>query len=86
MNGEYGFNEKKGTTVKKNKLLPAEWTFAICKLLAAIAIILATAAPASSGTKPPNIVFILADDLGWRDLSGEGSTFYATFSIAEGGP
>lgn len=27
-------------------------------------------------SKRPNFVFILADDLGWRDLSGEGSTFY----------
>ena len=35
------------------------------------------AAPAET-TRPPNIVFILADDLGWRDLSCFGSTFHQT--------
>ena len=29
----------------------------------------------------PNVVFILADDLGWRDLSNEGSTFYESPNI-----
>ncbi len=29
----------------------------------------------------PNVVFILADDLGWRDLSGEGSVFYESPNI-----
>ena len=34
-----------------------------------------TAGETTPRTKP-NIVFILVDDLGWRDLSNEGSTFY----------
>ena len=29
----------------------------------------------------PNVLFILADDLGWRDLSNEGSTFYESPNI-----
>ena len=43
---------------------------------------------AATAAERPNIVFILADDLGWRDLSGEGSTYYESphiDSIAKGG-
>ncbi|NRB53785.1 MAG: sulfatase [Saprospiraceae bacterium] len=35
-------------------------------------------APSSSSTAPPNIVFILADDLGWADLPSYGNTFHET--------
>ena len=36
----------------------------------------AGALAADEAKRRPNIVFILADDLGWRDLSNEGSTYY----------
>ncbi|NYT40668.1 sulfatase [Sphingomonas sp. R-74633] len=37
-------------------------------------------APAPHGARP-NIVFILVDDMGWRDLGVTGSTFYETPAI-----
>jgi arylsulfatase A-like enzyme len=38
----------------------------------------AVAAMAATPTRPPNIVFFLADDLGQRDLAVYGSSFYET--------
>ncbi|MCC6291630.1 MAG: sulfatase [Bryobacterales bacterium] len=42
-----------------------------------LAASLAVAAPAQS-RRPPNIVLVLIDDYGWRDLGCYGSTFYET--------
>lgn len=58
--------------------LPAcDWRACVRRVFAGLAFLvllpgLATAQP----QRRPNVVFILADDLGWRDLSNEGSTFY----------
>ncbi|MCX7047038.1 MAG: sulfatase [Candidatus Sumerlaeota bacterium] len=35
----------------------------------------------TAGKQPTNIIFILADDLGWRDIACNGSTFYETPNI-----
>jgi arylsulfatase A-like enzyme len=45
---------------------------------AVIAFLLLLPAAAASGAERPNVVFILVDDYGWRDVSIEGSTFYET--------
>ncbi|MBK5293391.1 MAG: sulfatase [Acidobacteriia bacterium] len=39
------------------------------------------AAPLAAQRKPPNVVFILIDDYGWRDTGYNGSTFYQTPNI-----
>ena len=41
----------------------------------------ACSSPARVPTAPPNIVFIVADDLGWTDLGSYGSGFYETPNI-----
>jgi hypothetical protein len=49
------------------------------RLIYLLALIPLVAAGAPEPAKPParpNLVFILADDLGWRDLGCYGSTFY----------
>ncbi|NIP98646.1 MAG: sulfatase, partial [Akkermansiaceae bacterium] len=55
---------------------------ALTSLLLAAAIMAASAnSRAQSTSRPPNIVFFLVDDLGWRDLACYGSSFYETPSI-----
>ena len=39
------------------------------------------AAAADAGDRPPNVVLILVDDMGWSDLSIQGSEFYETPNI-----
>lgn len=41
-------------------------------------IIVASAAVGLLAAQKPNFVFVLADDLGWRDLGSYGSTYYET--------
>jgi len=51
------------------------------KLLPLLLPLLALAQPVLGATAQPNIVYILADDLGWTDLGCQGSKYYETPNI-----
>ncbi len=50
-------------------------------LLACMILDVESTAEDSRSARPPNIILILVDDLGWTDLSCQGSTFYETPNI-----
>ncbi|MCB1061382.1 MAG: sulfatase [Verrucomicrobiae bacterium] len=50
-------------------------------IFAAISISFSTAAPVAAEERPPNVILILVDDMGWMDLSCQGSDFYRTPNI-----
>src|SRR5919108_237186 len=49
---------------------PCRWTVAV--------LMLATALCGAAPQLPPNVILILADDLGWTDLACYGSELYET--------
>lgn len=51
---------------------------AVWALAATLAVAAGPLAPARGDDRPLNVLFIVADDLGWMDLGVQGSTFYDT--------
>jgi arylsulfatase A-like enzyme len=54
------------------------WALPYSVVVLSLAAALATGTPAPAPKAPPNIVYILLDDLGWTDLGSFGSAFYET--------
>lgn len=50
----------------------------VCIAVAFLLMITFSPAPAEENARKPNVVFILADDLGWTDLGCYSSSFYET--------
>lgn len=51
------------------------------KLIATIAVFLTAICVNAQDARKPNIIFVLADDLGWTDLSIQGSKYYESPNI-----
>lgn len=49
--------------------------------LAFLLLVAVTLPVLAQNTRPPNIVLVLADDLGWKDVGYQGSDFYETPNI-----
>jgi arylsulfatase A-like enzyme len=68
-----------------SRVLPHFFFHARFALLAAIVVVVAVTpaypAAAAAASRRPNVVLFLADDLGWRDTTPYGSTFYETPNI-----
>ncbi|MFT7462380.1 MAG: arylsulfatase A-like enzyme [Pseudohongiellaceae bacterium] len=59
------------------------WQRSLPLFVAALALLVLVSGCADPAPSPPNIVFINVDDLGWTDLSCQGSDFYETPHIDE---
>lgn len=50
--------------------------FRCCVLLAALAVLLSLSPLRAAEARKPNVILVLADDLGWTDLGCQGSKYY----------
>ena len=69
------------TDMKKPTTILASFCLLAALLLTPLLSQAAEATKVEPASKKPNVVFILADDLGWKDTSLYGSTFYETPNI-----